>query len=90
MYAHLPASYSSYPEALLAQTRRMNSPARLMIRLRKPVANHSWMTAPETINAFYTAVMNEIIIPVGILQPPFYAPGRPDVRGSQYQFFKFH
>ena len=79
MYAHLPHHSPSYPEAILAQTRRMNKPAKLMARLRKPVADHSWMTAPETINAFYTAVMNEIIIPLGILQPPFYKSSRPEV-----------
>ena len=80
MYAHLPEESPSFPEALLAQTKRMRTPGRLMMRLRKPVAEHSWMTAPETINAFYTAVMNEIIIPLGILQPPFYKSGRPEVR----------
>ena len=80
MYAHLPEESLSFPEALLAQTKRMRTPGRLMMRLRKPVAEHSWMTAPETINAFYTAVMNEIIIPLGILQPPFYKSGRPEVR----------
>jgi len=79
MYAHLPEDSPSFPEALLAQTKRMRTPGRLMMRLRKPVAEHSWMTAPETINAFYTAVMNEIIIPLGILQPPFYKSGRPEV-----------
>merc|ERR1719228_273092 len=57
----------------------MNSPTKLLSRLRKPVAVHSFMTAPETINAFYTAVMNEIIIPLGILQAPFYQSSRPQV-----------
>jgi len=79
MYEHLPINSPSYPEAILLQTRRTNTPVKLMARLRKPVADHSWMTAPETINAFYTAVMNEIIIPLGILQPPFYKSSRPEV-----------
>ena len=80
-------NYPSFPEALMSHTRKMNSPTKLMARLRKPVAEHSWMTSPETINAFYTAVMNEIIIPLGILQPPFYKSSRPEVgRSINYNY----
>ena len=39
------------------------------------------MTSPNTIkiNAYYTAVMNEIILPLGILQSPFYNEKRAEV-----------
>jgi predicted metalloendopeptidase len=43
------------------------------------VAGTGWLTPPQKINAFYTPVMNEIMIPMGILQPPFYNPDRPEV-----------
>ena len=42
------------------------------------MASHAWLSPPETINAFYTAVMNQVILPLGILQPPFYDARRPD------------
>src|SRR5207237_6760677 len=29
---------------------------------------------PQTVNAYYTAVKNEIVFPAAILQPPFFDP----------------
>ena len=31
-----------------------------------------WFTPPQTVSAYYTAVFNEILLPAGILQPPFF------------------
>ena len=71
--------YSSFYETILEEKKKKNSPGKLLARLRKPVAKESWMTSPVTINAYYTAVMNEIILPQGILQSPFYNAQRDDV-----------
>ena len=46
---------------------------------RKKVKKSSWITSPQTSNAFYTALLNEILLPYGILQAPFFSEERPDV-----------
>lgn len=51
---------------------------RMLKKLRKPVDKEEWPMDPQTINAMYSFNENEIIIPAGILQPPFfYAKGSP-------------
>ena len=43
-------------------------------KLGKPVDRTEWGMTPPTVNAYYSAPMNEIVFPAGILQPPFYDP----------------
>ncbi len=38
----------------------------------RPVNPDEWFTPPQTVSAYYTAVFNEILLPAGILQPPFF------------------
>ena len=71
--------YSSFSSSLLEDIRQHNSPSRLLDKLRKPVSKQSWLTLPQTINAYYSPFMNEIILPLGILRPPFYKRSRPDL-----------
>lgn len=40
--------------------------------LSKPVDKTEWFVTPHTVNAYYSATNNEIVLPAGILQPPFY------------------
>ena len=40
----------------------------------KPVDKTEWGMTPQTINAYYNPVNNEVVFPAGILQPPFYGP----------------
>ena len=41
-------------------------------KLGKPIDRNEWHMTPQTINAYYSASMNEIVFPAAILQPPFF------------------
>jgi putative endopeptidase len=41
-------------------------------KLGKPVDREEWGMTPQTINAYYSSTMNEIVFPAAILQPPFF------------------
>ena len=41
-------------------------------KLGKPVDKSEWEMTPQTVNAYYNPLFNEIVFPAGILQPPFY------------------
>ncbi len=41
-------------------------------RLGKPVERWRWGMTPQTVNAYYNSVNNEIVFPAAILQPPFF------------------
>lgn len=38
----------------------------------KPVDKTEWGMTPQTVNAYYSPLYNEIVFPAAILQPPFY------------------
>jgi putative endopeptidase len=41
-------------------------------KLGQPVDRDEWLMTPQTINAYYNPVKNEIVFPAAILQPPFF------------------
>ncbi|MCF2516179.1 M13 family metallopeptidase [Dyadobacter sp. CY351] len=41
-------------------------------KIGKPVDKAEWLMTPQTVNAYYNPLNNEIVFPAGILQPPFY------------------
>ena len=43
-------------------------------RLGQPVDKAEWGMTPQTVNAYYNSVKNEIVFPAAILQPPFFDP----------------
>jgi putative endopeptidase len=43
-------------------------------RLNSPVDRDEWDMSPQTVNAYYDSNLNEMILPVGALQPPFFDP----------------
>jgi len=43
-------------------------------RIGKPVDKAEWGMTPQTVNAYYSPVKNEIVFPAAILQPPFFDP----------------
>ena len=47
-------------------------------KIGKPVDRSEWGMTPPTVNAYYNPMMNEIVFPAGILQPPFFDPKADD------------
>ena len=45
-----------------------------MGKIGKPVDRSEWGMTPQTVNAYYNPLMNEIVFPAAILQPPFFDP----------------
>ena len=43
-----------------------------MAKIGKPVDKEDWFMTPQTVNAYYSPEMNEIVFPAAILQPPFF------------------
>ncbi|MFB9245361.1 M13 family metallopeptidase [Massilia antarctica] len=41
-------------------------------KLGKPIDREEWGMTPQTVNAYYSSTMNEIVFPASILQPPFF------------------
>lgn len=45
---------------------------RQLDRIGKPVDLTEWHMTPQTVNAYFNPLQNEIVFPAGILQPPFF------------------
>ncbi|HTE29150.1 MAG TPA: M13 family metallopeptidase [Chryseolinea sp.] len=43
-----------------------------LAKLGKPVDKSEWEMTPQTVNAYYNPLFNEIVFPAGILQSPLY------------------
>ncbi len=41
-------------------------------KLGKPIDREEWGMTPQTVNAYYSSTMNEVVFPAAILQPPFF------------------
>jgi putative endopeptidase len=52
--------------------------ARQLSKIGKPVDRGEWTMTPPTVNAYYNPLLNEIVFPAGILQPPLYDPNGDD------------
>lgn len=42
-------------------------------KIGKPVDRDEWHMTPQTVNAYYNPLMNEIVFPAAILQSPFFS-----------------
>jgi endothelin-converting enzyme/putative endopeptidase len=51
---------------------------RQLDKLDKPVDKREWGMTPQTVNAYYNPVLNVIVFPASILQPPFFDPTADD------------
>ncbi len=43
-------------------------------RFKKPVDRSLWAMTPQTVNAYYNPLANQITFPAAILQPPYFDP----------------
>ncbi|MBC3760142.1 M13 family metallopeptidase [Quadrisphaera oryzae] len=43
-----------------------------LAKIGQPIDRSEWLMTPQTVNAYYHPVMNEIVFPAAILQPPFF------------------
>ncbi len=68
------------PDDLVGNVRRAAEAEheRQISRIGNPVDPDEWLMTPQTVNAYYHPVLNEIVFPAAILQPPFFDPGRSD------------
>lgn len=53
------------------RARRFES-RRQLARVGQPVDKSEWRMTPQTVNAYFNPLQNEIVFPAGILQPPFF------------------
>ncbi|RRD53396.1 peptidase M13 [Buchananella hordeovulneris] len=44
-------------------------------RIGQEVDPHEWLMSPQTVNAYYHPLRNEIVFPAAILRPPFFEMG---------------
>ncbi|HEY5971659.1 MAG TPA: M13-type metalloendopeptidase [Pseudoxanthomonas sp.] len=47
-------------------------------KIGKPVDKSEWGMSPQTVNAYYNPLQNEIVFPAAILQPPFFDANATD------------
>lgn len=47
-------------------------------KIGKDVDKSEWLMTPQTVNAYYNPLNNEVVFPAGILQPPFFNPDADD------------
>lgn len=50
----------------------------MVSKLGKPIDRNKWGMFPQTVNAYYSPTLNEIVFPAAIMQPPFFDPMADD------------
>ena len=62
------------PDDLVGNMRRASlfQYKQMLDKLGGPIDRGEWHMTPQTVNAYYNPVMNEIVFPAAILQPPFF------------------
>jgi predicted metalloendopeptidase len=69
------AALEVLPDSFAANVRRARSQLvkRDLARVGKPVDRDQWLMTAPTVNAYYSASLNEVAFPAGRLQPPFFS-----------------
>ncbi|SFT71678.1 M13 family metallopeptidase [Arthrobacter sp. ov118] len=68
------------PDDLLGNVERAHSADvdRHLDEVGKPVDREKWLMTPQTVNAYYHPLLNEIVFPAAMLQPPFFTADADD------------
>ena len=68
------------PDDLVGNVRRASSFTLdwQMSKIGQPTDPDEWLMTPQTVNAYYHPLRNEIVFPAAILQPPFFDEGASD------------
>src|ERR671937_3302980 len=74
-YTNLKVGRDSLLENVLNAARF--EPARDLAKIGKPLDRGEWRMTPPTVNAYYSASLNEMVFPAGIMQLPFFSPDAP-------------
>ena len=69
-YSDLQIASDVLAENLIAAARFEHD--RALAKLGGPIDRGEWHMTPQTINAYYNPLLNEIVFPAAILQPPFF------------------
>ena len=51
---------------------------RAVNKIGQPIDRDEWLLTPQTVNAYYHPLRNEIVFPAAILQPPFFSEHADD------------
>lgn len=75
--------YSAYdvdPGDLLGNVHRGHAveTVRELAKLGSEIDRDEWLMTPQTVNAYYHPMLNEIVFPAAILQPPFFGVDADD------------
>lgn len=75
-YSGMEIGTESYLENFYATNRFQYE--KMMAERKDPIDKTRWGMPPQTVNAYYNPLLNEIVFPAGILQPPFFYPDAED------------
>lgn len=69
-YSSLQITKENYAENFLQSNKFEHK--RMIEKIGKPIDRDEWGMAPQTVNAYYNPLMNEIVFPAAIMMPPFF------------------
>ncbi len=73
-----PGRYSEQTPLENIRTLQLNLSKKMLRELNQPRNRDRWGMGPLTINAYYSPSDNKFVLPIGILQYPFYDPNLPE------------
>lgn len=73
-----PAKYSEKTPLENIRTLSLNLTKKMLRELNQQRNRTRWGMSPLTVNAYYSASDNKFVLPIGILQYPFYDPNLPE------------